>query len=74
MSELKKFKLHICIIIYFIMISFIILLKPDFCYDNNKNLKQFGIGSKKTIFPLWLLIIFVALISYYISNLIVIFK
>ena len=74
MLELKKFKLHICILVYLILIGFIILLKPRFCYDNEKNLKQFGIGSKKTIFPLWLLIIFVALLSYYISNLIVIFK
>ena len=74
MLELKKFKLHICIIIYFIFIGFIVLLKPNFCYDDKKNLKQFGIGNNKTIFPLWLLIVFVALVSYYLSNIIVIFK
>ena len=74
MIELKKYKIHICILIYLLLLCFLIFLNPEFCYDKNGNLKEFGTGQNKTITPLWIIILFIALISYYISNFIVIFK
>jgi len=53
-------------IILFIMFFVIFqLTEPSFLYDNNGALRQFGLGMKnKTILPVWLLSIFLAIISY----------
>ena len=74
MQQLKKFKLHICILLYLILLSFILLANPKFAFDNDGTLKPFGTGNNKTVLPLWLIIVLLALVSYYISNLFVIFK
>ena len=53
-------------IILFVMFFVIFQLsEPSFLYDNNGALRQFGLGMKnKTILPVWLLSIFLAIISY----------
>lgn len=74
MQQLKKFKLHICILIYLILISLILLSNPKYAFNEDGTLKQFGTGNEKTVLPLWLIIILLALIAYYIANIFVIFK
>lgn len=52
----------IFIFLYFIVIS----VKPGFIYNSNDTLREFGLGqSKKTILPLWLMAIILAISSYF---------
>ena len=53
-------------IILFLVIYFIIQIDhPLFIYNINGSLKQFGVGyEKKTVFPLWLLTIIIAILAY----------
>ena len=54
------------ILLYLLLISFIIYKKPSLAFNSNGNIKKFGIGKKKTIYPLWLIVTMIAVISYYI--------
>lgn len=64
--------LYISLIIYIAIIILVIWLKPPMFYLNNdpktNKLKIFGTGSKntKTIFPLWFIIIVLAILIYFI--------
>ena len=52
----------IFIFLYFIVIS----VTPGFIYNSNDTLREFGLGqSKKTILPLWLMAIILAISSYF---------
>lgn len=53
-------------IILFLLIYYIIQYdRPLFIYNTNGTLRQFGVGyKKKTILPIWLLAILLAIISY----------
>jgi hypothetical protein len=53
-------------IILFLIIYYIIQYdRPLFIYNTNGTLRQFGVGyKKKTILPIWLLAILLAIISY----------
>lgn len=56
----------ISIIIFVILYTTIILFKPGFLYNNDGTLRQFGLGfRKKTVIPIWLLSIILAIISYF---------
>ncbi len=53
------------IICFLIIYIFIIKIKPAFIFNINGNLKQFGLGYKnKSVLPLWLISIVIAVISY----------
>ena len=64
--------LYISLIIYITIIILVLWLKPPMFYLNNdpktNKLKIFGTGSKnvKTIFPLWFIIIIIAILIYFI--------
>jgi hypothetical protein len=53
-------------IIIFMMVFLIIqFLKPSIIYNSDGSLRQFGIGyRKKTVVPLWLVVILLAIFSY----------
>jgi len=54
-------------IILFIIISIIIWIKkPKLVFDTNGNMRNFGIGEKKTVFYFPIIIIFIAISIYYI--------
>ena len=57
--------------VYFILSGIIIYLKPNLIFKN-KNISRFGIGNNKTLLPLWLVLIMLAIISYVLSIMIVI--
>jgi hypothetical protein len=69
---MNQLKLQICFMIYLILISTILYIRPSFLYNSDNTLKQFGTGSDSTIAPLWLLIILSAIVSYFITSIIVI--
>ena len=52
----NKYKIQSAIIIFLVSYLTIILINPNFCFDNDGNIMQFGLGYKnKTIIPIWLL-------------------
>mgnify|MGYP000916854725 CR=1 FL=1 len=55
----------ISIILFASIFCFTQILKPGFLYENDGSLRQFGIGSdKKTILPIWLFSVILAIFSY----------
>jgi uncharacterized membrane protein YozB (DUF420 family) len=56
--------------ILFIIIFIIIqITKPNFLYNKDGSLREFGIGYKnKTIFPIWLLSIILGIVCYLAVN------
>jgi hypothetical protein len=59
-------KISVAIIIYMILFALINVLKPAFMYNKDGSLKEFGVGyRKKTIIPVWLISIFLAIIAYF---------
>ena len=61
--RLHKVTLSIYLFIFFMVI--IHYIKPKIIYDENDGFRPFGLGYRnKTILPIWLLIIFVAILAY----------
>jgi hypothetical protein len=59
-------KISMAILIYIILFGLINYLKPAFMYNSDGSLKEFGVGfRKKTIIPVWLLSIFLAILTYF---------
>ena len=55
----------LAIIIFVICFVFLQWLKPNFLYNSDGSLRQFGLGfKKKTIIPIWLISIVLAILSY----------
>jgi hypothetical protein len=59
-------KISVAILIYIILFALLNFLKPAFMYNPDGSLKEFGVGyRKKTIIPVWLISIFLAIIAYF---------
>lgn len=62
---------EVSIIIYIIVISLLFIVRPNFIFNNPKIYYKFGLADKnktiqkKTLIPLWLLFIILALVIYY---------
>ena len=57
-------KVSVAIILYIILFTLINLVKPAFMYNPDGTIKEFGVGfRKKTIIPIWLISIFLAITS-----------
>lgn len=55
----------VSIIIFLLLFAIILLTKPSIMFDKNGKPRDFGIGYKnKTILPLWLAVIILAIFSY----------
>lgn len=53
------------ILVFVIIYASIQYTQPNFLYDDKGRIRLFGIGTKKkTIFPIWLLTIILAIFSY----------
>jgi hypothetical protein len=65
---LNQHVFSVVILIYVVLYLVINQIKPEFIFNNTEdNLRQFGVGYKeKTIFPLWLVAIILAIFSYFI--------
>jgi hypothetical protein len=54
------------LILYIIVYSIIIFIKPYIIYNKNGSLRTFGIGYKsRTVLPVWLVSIIIAILSYF---------
>jgi hypothetical protein len=63
--------LFITFCLYFLLSGLIIYLKPNLIFKN-KNISKFGVGNNKTLLPLWLVLILLAIMSYILSVIILI--
>jgi len=55
----------VAIFVYIIVFMLIQYTNPSFLYNEDGSLREFGIGySSKTIFPIWLVAIIIAILSY----------
>jgi hypothetical protein len=60
-----KNKLPISILIFLVLFSIIHYIKPGLLYTNEGGFRQFGIGYRhKTVIPIWLVAIFLAILCY----------
>lgn len=56
----------VAIVIYLFLFGLLVFIKPNFLYNSDGTLRQFGVGtSKKTIIPIWLLAIIMSILSYF---------
>jgi hypothetical protein len=63
---LRHNKISVAIIIYITLFVIVNLLEPAFMYNPDGSIKDFGVGyRKKTIIPVWLISIFLAIIAYF---------
>tara|TARA_B100001057_G_C22813594_1_gene936460 strand:+ start:1776 stop:1994 length:219 start_codon:yes stop_codon:yes gene_type:complete len=68
---LQNKRLQISIVLYLIIIGILIFINPNFLYDKNGKMKILGVGDDKTLLPLWLIIFVIAVLCYYIAEIIV---
>jgi hypothetical protein len=55
----------VSIIVFLLLFAIILVTKPNIMFDKNGKPREFGIGYKnKTILPLWLAVIILAIVSY----------
>lgn len=54
------------IVIFMFLFMIVIITKPSIIFNNDGTFRNFGIGySKKTVTPIWLITIILAIISYF---------
>ncbi len=55
----------VSIVLFVLLFIVIQLVKPSIIYEKDGSLRQFGLASrKKTILPIWLITIFLAILCY----------
>lgn len=53
------------ILLYIVLFMIIQYMNPSFLYNEDGSLREFGVGySSKTVIPIWLLAIIMAILSY----------
>jgi len=56
----------VSIVVFLIFFALIMFIKPSIIFDTNGRPREFGIGYKnKTILPLWLMVIILAILVYF---------
>jgi hypothetical protein len=63
-------RVQIAVLIYLVSITVLLYSNPRWFYTSENELKPFGTGKDKTVLPLWMAILLLAILSYYISHLI----
>ena len=65
-SFIKRNIVMFSLVVFSITYIILNLVKPNFLYNDNKTLREFGGGyRKKTVLPLWLISIVLAIFSYF---------
>lgn len=56
----------VSLIVFLVLFAIILTYKPGLMFDKNGKPREFGIGYKnKTILPLWLMVIILAILTYF---------
>lgn len=62
------------IVVYLALVIILVLTKPKFFFKKNNQFKEFGTGPDKTVIPFWLVLLVIAILSYYLANLLILIK
>ncbi len=66
LDSLNKNQIKSSIVLYLIIIFIIIIVKPSPIFNSEGKAKVFGLGNNhKTIFPIWLICLIIAVCCYY---------
>jgi len=66
--NLRKHKVSLAIILFLVLFVGVHYTKPQFIYDADGGFRQFGVGFKhKTVLPIWIIAIAIAILSYIIA-------
>ena len=69
--NISHHKIQLSIILYTFTIATIWVIKPSILFNENGNLKEFGVNRyHKTVLPFWIVVILISVISYFIITLI----
>ncbi len=53
------------ILLFMVLFGIMVYLKPNFVFNKDGTMRQFGIGYRnKTVIPIWLIVIIMAYLSY----------
>lgn len=64
-----KNRLLVSMLLFSALFSLIVAIKPNFIFNNDGSFREFGVGNTtKTVIPMWLFVILIALLSYYTVN------
>ena len=59
-------KMLVSLVLFLILFAILLTYKPTLIFDKNGKPREFGIGYKnKTILPFWLMVIILAIVSYF---------
>ena len=65
LKKLRKRKPLFAILLFLALFTSVHFLKPGFAYNQDGGIRPFGIGYRnKTVIPLWLIAIILAVLSY----------
>lgn len=68
MNSISLTKLQFSILVFLFSYGLLYVIHPRFIFKKDGSLRQFGLGStSKTILPLWLISILIAILSYLID-------
>ncbi len=57
--------INLSILVFLTIFIIFVYIKPNFMYNKNGLLRNFGIGKRNsTVLPIWLIVILLAIISY----------
>jgi hypothetical protein len=63
----RQHPIQASIVLYFIIVSVILLIQPNMIFNRSGVPRDFGVGdNRRTIYPLWLVCILVAILSFYV--------
>lgn len=63
--NIRRQKLMMAIVLFLILFTIFHLVKPGFAYNEAGGFRPFGLGYRdKTIFPIWVVAIILAIFSY----------
>ena len=64
-SFVRTNHISVTIIIFVMLFIFFMYLKPNFLFSKKGEIRHFGLGKcNSTILPIWLLVIFMAIMAY----------
>jgi hypothetical protein len=65
----RNLRVQLALLVYLVLITGLLYLRPSNFYNKDGTLRQFGTGGgEKTVAPLWLVILLLAILSYYVAN------
>jgi hypothetical protein len=67
-------RMKYAIAVYLAFVILLVVTKPKFFFKKNGQFKAFGTGTDKTVIPFWLVLLVIAIFSYYLANLFILIK